>query len=240
MKRKVAIVQSNYIPWKGYFDLINSVDEFILFDDMQYTKRDWRNRNQIKAAQGPQWLSIPVQVSGRYHQKIRDTLVSEPSWRVNHWKTLVHAYSKAPHFESTRDFVEQLYVDAEFERLSDINHHFVSGICKYLGIKTRISFSMDYRLCEGKTERLIDLCIQAGGGTYISGPSAKGYLEEGKFMEAGLELEYFDYSGYPEYHQLHPPFLHAVSVLDLIFNEGPRAKRFMKTFPAADQDRTGL
>src|SRR5215510_8709820 len=103
MAKKVAIVQSNYIPWKGYFDLINSVDEFILFDDMQYTKRDWRNRNRIKTPDGVAWLTIPVAVKGKYHQRIADTLVSDPSWIASHWKTIRHCYARAPYFAVYRD-----------------------------------------------------------------------------------------------------------------------------------------
>src|SRR3954465_9010354 len=93
--RRVAIVQSNYVPWRGYFDLIASVDEFVLLDDAQYTKRDWRNRNRIKTAQGTRWLSVPVQVSGRYTQAIYDTFVADPDWARSHWETIRQTYARA-------------------------------------------------------------------------------------------------------------------------------------------------
>jgi hypothetical protein len=228
--KKVAIVQSNYIPWKGYFDLINSVDEFILFDDVQYTRRDWRNRNVIKTPRGLEWLSIPVAAKGQYHQKICDTQISEPGWGAKHWASLVHNYSKAPHFELYRPVFEPLYRQDE-PSLSSVNHAFVRAICGILGIATRISWSMDYRpLKEGKTERLVDLCRRVGGTEYVSGPAARDYIEPGLFEAAGIGLRYFDYGGYPEYPQRFGRFEHGVTVLDLLFNTGREARQFMKSF----------
>jgi hypothetical protein len=226
--RKVAIVQSNYIPWKGYFDLIASVDEFILYDDMQYTRRDWRNRNYIKTPKGLEWLTIPVEVKGKYLQKIRETRVSEMDWAQTHWKTLVHNYAKAPHFAHYRALFEDLYLGCREEYLSRINRRFIEAICRELGIATKLSWSMDYPLVDGKTERLLGLCKQVGAGHYLSGPSARGYLEEEQFAQEGITVEYMDYSGYPAYQQLHGEFQHGVTVLDLLFNEGPEARRFMK------------
>ncbi len=136
MAKSVAIVQSNYIPWRGYFDLINSVDEFILYDDVQYTIRDWRNRNIIKTAQGPKWLTIPVEVKGKYHQKIKDTAISDPGWARKHWATIVHSYSRAPYFAKYRELFENLYLGSEDKMLSGINHRFLSAICLLLEIGT--------------------------------------------------------------------------------------------------------
>lgn len=228
--KRVAIVQSNYIPWKGYFDLINRVDEFILFDDMQYTRRDWRNRNLIKTARGPAWLTIPVETKGKYLQKINETTVSDPTWNARHWKTLVRNYSKARHFQDCRAVFENLYMDLNEKFLSRINARFIRAICDFLGIRTAITCSTDYCLQDGRTERLVDLCRQAHAAEYVSGPTARGYIAEEQFREAGIALSYMDYTGYPEYAQLFPPFEHRVSVLDLIFNEGPAATQYMKSF----------
>ena len=228
--KKLAIVQSNYIPWKGYFDLINLVDEFILFDDMQYTRQDWRNRNKIKTPNGPMWLTIPVQVKGRYSQEIRETVIADPRWNQQHWKSIVHNYARAKHFQTYRELFEELYLDCKERFLSRINYRFLTAICEILGVETKLSWSMDYRLAEGKTERLIDLCKQAGATGYISGPTAKGYIDEELFRQEGIVLRYMDYSGYPEYNQLFPPFDHYVSIIDLIFNEGPDAPEYMKSF----------
>jgi WbqC-like protein family len=230
MPKKIAILQSNYIPWRGYFDLINLVDEFILYDDMQYTRRDWRNRNLIKTSNSLKWLTIPVHVKGKYFQKIKDTEVSDPSWRENHWRSILHSYSKAEYFIVHKELFEDLYLNSNETFLSQINFSFLAAICQILGIQTKISWSKDYDLVDGKTERLIALCKQAGGTEYLSGPAAKDYIDESLFESQGIRLSYMDYSGYPEYRQLHPPFEQGVSIIDLIFNEGPDATRYMKSF----------
>lgn len=228
--KKVAIVQSNYIPWKGYFDLINLVDEFILYDDMQYTRRDWRNRNKIITPNGLLWLTIPVATRGKYNQKISDTMVSEKDWGKKHWKTICCFYSKAKYFKEYKHCFEVLYLENNTEYLSLINFDFITLINKLLGIKTKISWSSEYHLKEDKARRLISLCKQVNATEYISGPLAKDYIQEGLFNEERITLTWMDYSGYPEYRQLYPPFKHGVSIIDLIFNEGPEATRYMKSF----------
>jgi hypothetical protein len=229
--KKVAILQSNYIPWKGYFDMIAAVDEFILYDDMQYTRRDWRNRNQIKTPQGVQWLTVPVQVKGRYHQTIRETEIDVSDWAEAHWKSLIQNYRRAPHFAEIAAWLEPLYLQTSFSHISVLNRTLTEAVCSYLGITTKISNSWDYRLIEGKTERLADLCAQAGGTEYISGPAARDYIEEPFFTERNIKLTWFDYTGYPEYPQLWGEFTHWVTILDLLFNCGREAPRYMRYIP---------
>jgi hypothetical protein len=226
--KKVAILQSNYIPWKGYFDMIAAVDEFILYDDMQYTRRDWRNRNQIKTPQGVQWLTVPVLVKGKYHQKIRETEIDGIEWQAAHWKTLVQNYRRAPHFTEIASWLEPIYLQENFTHISQLNRRLIEAICAYLGIQTTITSSWDYTLLDGKTERLADLCMQAGGAEYISGPAAKDYIDETVFTQMGLELSWFDYKGYPEYPQLWGEFTHGVTILDLLFNCGKRSPLYMR------------
>lgn len=226
--KKVAILQSNYIPWKGYFDLIAAVDEFIVYDDMQYTRRDWRNRNLIKTPQGTQWLTVPVVVKGRYFQKIRDTAIADGDWADTHWKALQQNYRRAACFAEIAEWLEPLYLQHRYALLSELNMAFMRSICEYLGIKTAITQSSDYTLVDGKTERLADLCRQAGGTEYISGPTARDYIQEDIFRDLGIELSWFDYSGYPEYPQLWGDFVHGVSILDLLFNCGKQAPRHMR------------
>ncbi len=225
--KKIAILQSNYIPWKGYFDIINQVDEFIFYDDVQYTKNDWRNRNKIKSASGPIWLTIPVRQE-TLSQKISETKISQDNWAEKHWKSISLNYSKAPFYSIYKDTLEKFFSEIKTPFLSEINRSAIELINSYLGINTILTSSVDYKLIEGKNERLIDLILQAGGTHYLSGPSAKDYIREDLFKEAGIEVSWMDYSGYPEYSQLFPPFVHAVSVLDLILNQGPEAKKFMK------------
>ena len=224
--KKIAILQSNYIPWKGYFDMIAAVDEFILYDDVQFTSSDWRNRNKIKTRQGVQWLTVPVVKD--FGQKIRETRINGTVWATKHWKTIAQNYSRAPYFSEVASFIQPLYLERQHELVSDMNRTFLEAINNYLGITTKISWSWDYHLGDGKTERLVDLCRQAGGDEYISGPAAKSYIDEMLFEEAGIKLTWFDYEGYPEYPQLWGEFTHQVTVLDLLFNCGPETPKYMR------------
>ncbi|XVQ82594.1 WbqC family protein [Microbispora siamensis] len=225
--KRVAIVQSNYIPWKGYFSLIDHVDEFMLFDDVQYTDRDWRNRNRIKTATGLKWLSVPLR-RGPRSQLINEVTVSDAGWPAAHWRILAQEYRKAPCFGQVAPTLESLYMTCDGTSLSEINRHFLEGICSLLGIEAGFTRSADYGATGSKTERLVDLCLKAGADEYLTGPAARAYLDESLFREAGIEVLWFDYSGYAEYPQLHPPFEHGVTVLDLIFNTGPAAGEYMK------------
>lgn len=229
--RCVVIVQSNYIPWKGYFDLIRRADELVLYDDVQYTRRDWRNRNRIKTRDGLQWLTIPVAVKGNYDAPIKEIRVAEVGWAERHWKTIRRAYARAPFFDLYADAVAGMYARAGSDRLSDVNRLFIERIASLLGIPTRISTSMEYPLVAGKTERLVDLCRQLDATEYLSGPSARAYIDADQFAAAGITLTYMDYSGYPDYPQLFPPFEHAVTVLDLLFNTGSRATEYLLPLP---------
>ena len=233
--KKVAIVQSNYVPWKGYFDLIAAVDEFILYDDMQYTRRDWRNRNRIKTPQGPQWITVPVEVKGKYAQTIFETRIAGSDWADKHWKSLELNYARAPHFDEVTRWLKPLYLERDHGLLSEMNRHLITAICAYLGIETTITLSSDYRLEDGKTERLASLVRQAGGDQYLSGPAARDYLDTEVFAREKIELSWFDYSGYPEYPQLWGDFEHHVSILDLLFNCGKEAPGYMKSV-----DKTSL
>jgi hypothetical protein len=226
--KRVAIVQSSYIPWKGYFDLIRAVDEFILLDTVQFSKGSWRNRNRIKTKDGLAWLSIPVYTSGRLLQAIEDTAVSDSTWATRHWQHLRDAYARTPFFDRYAASFEAAYRSIRTDRLSHINRTLTELLCEALGITTRISSASDYRASDDRMQRLIDLCRQAGATEYLSGPAARDYIDERLFAEAGIDLQFADYSGYPEYEQPYPPFEHAVSVVDLLFCTGPRAIDFMK------------
>jgi hypothetical protein len=227
--KKIAILQSNYIPWKGYFDMINMVDEFILYDDMQYTKRDWRNRNKIKTSKGSEWLSIPVTVKGKFFQKINETKVSDNVWRKKHFNAIKHNYSKSPYFKDYIHIFEDLYLNSKEEYLSQINYDFIIAINKILDIKTKIRTSSEFNLIEGQTEKLLGICKDTKANIYLSGASAQSYFDEELAQKENIKVEWMDYSDYKEYNQLFLPFEHGVSILDLIFNEGENAKKFMKS-----------
>ncbi|NJR67824.1 MAG: WbqC family protein [Synechococcales cyanobacterium CRU_2_2] len=226
--KKVAILQSNYIPWKGYFDLIAAVDEFILYDDMQYTRRDWRNRNKIKTPQGLQWLTVPVQVKGKYLQSIRETEIRDPAWSEEHWKALVCNYGRSPYFTEVATWLEPYYRDRTDTHLSALNRALIEAVCCYLGITTTIRNSWEYQLIEGKTERLADLCRQAQASEYLSGPAAQAYLDESIFAAQDIKVTWFDYGSYGEHPQLWGEFVHDVTILDMLFNCGPETPKYMR------------
>lgn len=228
--KQVAILQSNYIPWKGYFDLINMVDEFVLYDDVQYTRRDWRNRNIIKTPAGPKWLTIPVEVKGKYLQRINETRISDPLWGKHHWSSIIHNYARAKYFKQFAPVFEALYLQSQEELLSRVNHSFIVAICSILGVTTKLSWSSDYPNTHGRNERLISLCKSTDATHYVSGPAAKSYIDEALFQADGISVSYIDYGGYPVHTQLYGDFDHHVTILDLLFNEGPNATRFMKSF----------
>jgi hypothetical protein len=224
--KKVAILQSNYIPWKGYFDLIAAVDEFIIYDDVQFTKNDWRNRNQIKTSRGVEWISIPV--GQDISRRICDVMLPETDWRESHWSKLHQAYGKAPCYREIAAWLHPYYQSCEHATLSAWNRALIEAVCSYLGIKTKLSYVWEYSHSEGQTERLVDVCRQAGAAEYLSGPAAKAYLDESKFSDVGIHVTWFDYAGYPQYPQLWGEFVHGVSILDLLFNCGKDAPKYMR------------
>lgn len=229
-QKRIAIVQSNYIPWKGYFDMINSVDEFVVLDEVQFTKNDWRNRNRIKTRAGTQWISIPVRQE-KLEQKISETRISDNRWSTKHWNTLVHNYSRAKNFDAYASSIENIYKEASaLERLSDINLLFIRKLCCLLGIATKISSCTDYDFGGDRISRLVGICRQTGANAYLSGPAAKAYLEENLFVAAGIKVEWMNYNDYPIYDQLFPPFEHSVTILDLLFNAGTKHNLYLKTF----------
>jgi len=201
---------------------------FVVYDEMQYTKRDWRNRNLIKTPQGLKWLSIPVNVKGRYFQKINETKVSTKKWNKSHLAMLKQNYNKAKFYKEIIGWVEELYMNCNFEYHSEINLHFIREINKYLNIKTEIRFSKDYDLHEDKNQRLINVCKDLNATDYYSGPAAKLYMNKGLFEKNNIKVHYLDHSNYPQYPQLYDDFEKSVSILDLLFNLGLGSSKYIK------------
>jgi hypothetical protein len=225
---RISIIQSCYIPWKGFFDLIGRCDEYVVYDSAQYVKRHWHNRNRIKTAAGVQWLTIPVVTGGRFEQPIETVEIEKP-WADKHWRTLELAYKGAPFFEQVAPTVKGWYERAENQkRLTDVNAIFTVGIAKFLGLETRITRDTAYRAEGAKTERLLGIARAAGADCYLSGPSARAYFDEEMFAAAGITPEWMSYEGYPEYPQLHGPFEHAVTTLDVLFNAASDATRLIR------------
>jgi hypothetical protein len=224
MPHRVAILQSNYVPWKGYFDIIHDVDEFIFLDDVQYTKQSWRNRNRIKTERGAVWLTIPVGPSLK--RRICD--VELPSgWAEDHWRRIERAYSAAPHFATYGSFIHDLY-SATWTRLSDFNQRVIVAIAHdLLGLTTRFRDSRELELRSANQDRVIEALQRTGADVYVSGPAAKSYLDPPRFEALGIDLVWKSYEGYPEYRQYHPPFRHDVTILDLLFHTGGDAPHYI-------------
>ncbi len=227
--KKLAISQSNYIPWKGYFDMINMVDEFVFYDDVQYTNQDWRNRNKIKTQNGPEWLTIPV--GKDINRLINEVQIKDHSWQKKHWGKILHNYRMAPYFKEYKELFEEIYLNTIWTNLSELNQHIIKKISiDIFGITTKFTDSRSFNLSGKKEKRYIPLIKLLGATEYISGPSAKDYLTEEMLEKDAVKLIWLDYTNYSEYNQKFPPFKHDVSILDLIFNEGHNAKEYMMSF----------
>jgi hypothetical protein len=232
--KRVLITQSNYIPWKGYFDLIAAADEMIILDSVQYTRRDWRNRNIIKTPNGPLWLTVPVEVKGKFFQAIDETRIASSDWGDAHIRSIDVNYRRAASFKDVSPWLfETLSAASKEPMLSKMNEFIIRAICTRLGIHTpirRCTDMLDRDLMRDMdpTDRLLELCRSAGATDYISGPAAKDYMDVSKFTKHDITVSWADYSGYPEYPQLWGAFDHRVSIVDLLLNAGSTAAQFMK------------
>jgi WbqC-like protein family len=222
---KCVILQPSYLPWRGYFHQIQKADVFVFYDDVQYDDRGWRNRNRVKTSAGAKWLTIPVLSHGVQLAKtqVRDIRISwDRPWARKHLTTIQHSYAQAPFFERYRSLVESFY-DRRDECLADFTMHVTMALAAELRLtNTQFRRSSEFAVQGTKTDRLLALLGAVRADHYISGPSARDYIDESKLRRAGVTLEYMSYD-YPEYQQLYPPYDPGVSVLDLLFMKGEDA-----------------
>jgi hypothetical protein len=218
--RRVAILQSNYLPWRGYFDLIHDVDLFIFYDDVQYTHSDWRHRNKLMTRDGPRWLTIPA--GHDLKRLICEVEISDQSWKGKHRSIIEQNYRNARFIKETQSLLDFLYENS-ITNLSDYNQRAIKHLSDILGIRTQFTDSRLLAVTGRKTERLIGILEKVGATTYISGPSARDYIDESMFIEAGIQLVYKEYPAYPAYQQCFSPFSPFVTVLDLLLNMGLEA-----------------
>jgi len=228
VKNKIIITQSNYIPWKGYFTTMRKATHFVIYDDAQYTKRDWRNRNKIVTPNGLKWLSIPIDVKGKYRQKINEAKISDPNWATEHWNKIYENYKKAPYFKDISDHFKELYLDKlqNLESLTDINRVILEKCIELLEIEIKILDSRNFNLRGEKTEKLINVCKDLEADEYFTGPAAKNYIEEDLFLDNGIKLSYYNLENFPSYEQQWDGFEHKVSILDMFFNLGYESKSY--------------
>jgi len=223
-----VILQPSFIPWRGYFDQIRKADVFVFYDDVQYDKHGWRNRNRIKTPTGARWLTVPVLHRGNVEQRtpIKDIRVDQHSdWRRKHTLTIEQSYGRAPFFARYEALVKETYA-RDWGLLADLTIETTVTLARELGLSTRFVRSSELAIPGERNQRLVRILTELGASHYITGPAARAYMDETFFREAGISVEYMTY-GYPEYPQLYPPFDPHVSILDLLFMTGPDAGRYI-------------
>lgn len=225
---KVVIIQPSFLPWRGYFHLIQRSDIFVFYDDVQYDKHSWRNRNQIKTPNGPQWITVPVLTKNKFGQKINEIEInnSNKGWQRKILGSIFLNYKKAKFYDRYIPVVDNI-LSKEWPSLCALDVYATKKICEILGIKAQFFISSELNVSGDKISRLINICKKLGGTHYISGPSAKNYLKDTEeFTKNGIKLEFHDYN-YPEYTQLYGKFEPAVSIIDLIFNCGDESPEYI-------------
>lgn len=220
-------MQSNYMPWKGYYDIIHDVDVFVYYDEVQYTKNDWRNRNKIYTPNGVKWITLPCGYD--IHRNISEIkLKNELNWQTTHYNLIKNSYEKAPFWNKYSDFIEYVYLERKWEYLYELNRYCIETISKnILGIKTVFCDSRDYPTTGFKSEKLLDLLIKVGTNIYVSGPAAKSYIQQEEYTKAGIDIVWKNYDNYPPYKQQYTPNFYDLSILDLIFNTGEEAPYYI-------------
>ena len=222
-----AVLQPSYLPWRGYFHQIQKADVFVFYDDVQYDKHGWRNRNKIKTAAGPRWITVPVSARGNVVSglPIHEVSIAGHGWAAKHLRTIEQAYAKAPHIDRCLSVIEP-HLSRGLDNLAELDIGLTMALAQELGIRAEFVRSSELGVSGDRMERLVGVLERVGATHYISGPAAQAYLDEGRLDEAGISLEYMAYD-YPEYHQLHPPYEPHVSIVDLLAMEGARAPSFI-------------
>jgi hypothetical protein len=224
---KVGIIQSNFLPWRGYFDFIREVDMFIVHDDLQYTKSDWRNRNKIKTPRGLEWITVPVNYKTT-SQTIEETTIDYSTrWAQKMLNRIREIYRQAPYFETYFTQLNDLLLEPA-DTISGLNLRLTHWVCEHLQIHTPIKLSHEFHPQGSKTGRLVGILKQVNATVYLSGPAAQAYLIPELLENEGIRLEYKKYN-YPEYPQLFSPFEPYVSIIDLLFMTGEDARHYLES-----------
>ena len=226
MAKTVAVIQSSYLPWKGYFDIIHDADVFVFYDDVKYTKNDWRNRNRVKMNDQVVWLTIPIGKDA-VHQRICDVTIQPGDWQEKHWRTIRQCYGKCEFFHEYAPVFEQIFCRRQWTSLSELNQALIRQICEWLKIDSQLVDSREFPREGSKQDALIALLKKVDATDYVSGPAAGDYIDPMVFEREGIELTFKDYGNYPEYPQGEGGFEHGVSVIDLLFRFGADCPRFI-------------
>jgi hypothetical protein len=216
----LVVLQPGYLPWLGYFDLLNKADVFVHYDDVQFDKNGWRNRNRVKGARGPVWLTVPVRHSGRAGQPILDVEIDDhQNWRHKHLATISQFYARAPYVQAILPKLTEL-LKRPWCRLVELDLAIIDWLAAELGIVTDRNRASQLGIGGDQSGRLLNLCRHFGATRYLSGDAARDYLDVARFSAAGIEVHWHNYA-HPRYDQLHGTFVSHLSVLALILNMGP-------------------
>ncbi len=225
---RLAVLQPSYLPWLGYFDQIDRVDVFVYYDDVQYDRNGWRNRNRVKGPNGPVWLTVPVKHTGRGLQRICDVEIDgQRNWAQKHLRSIAQFYAKAPY---VNDYIPRLteLLGQTWTHLADLDIAINEAIIEWLGLGARVVRSSTLRVEGDRNERLIHICRHFGAGHYLSGNAAKSYVDLEAFAASGISVEWQDYE-HPNYSQLHGTFVSHLSTIDLLMNAGPETLRILRS-----------
>jgi hypothetical protein len=219
--KSIAIMQPTFMPWIGYLALMDAVDEFVYLDHVQFDKRSWQQRNRIKTANGPLWLSVPVASRGKRAQAINEAMIirEDAEFPRKIIKSIEHNYKKAPFYE---DYAPELFaiLSGGHAPLCELNTALIDFFRRKIGIDTPLSFSSAMNVQGRKAALLVDICRQKGAKRYVSPPGSREYLDTSDdFDRAGIPVAYFEYA-HPEWRQLHGEFEPYMSALDLLMNMG--------------------
>lgn len=222
----IGILQPGYLPWLGFFEQLYRSDIFVIYDDVQYDKNGWRNRNRIKTPNGIQWLTVPVLLKGDSKSLIRDVKINnQERWRKKHCQSIKTNYSKSKFYNHYFYLFEKVY-SKEWNFLIDLDMELIYVLCDLLGLKRKIVYSSDLGVQGDKNERLIKICKKFGASIFYEGYAGKDYIDKKVFIESGIEVKFQDYR-HPEYNQLYGDFVPYLSVIDLLFNEGDSSLKIL-------------
>lgn len=225
----VSVHQPQYLPWLGYFDKILKSDIFVFLDNVQYKKREFQNRNKIRAKNGWLWLTVPVITKSLFYQKISEVKIDNTQhWQKEHWETIKMYYRSSKYFENYKDFFEKSY-NQEWTKLTDLNVTIIKYLLECLEIKIPLLFESELGINGEATERIINICKKLNADTYLSGIGGKDYLDEELMKKEKIKLIYQDFK-HPEYPQVYPGFELYMSAIDLLFNGGPESKKILMNY----------
>lgn len=217
---RIGILQPGYLPWLGFFEQIYRSDVFVIYDDVQYDKEGWRNRNRIKTANGVQWLTVPVIMSFKEHPLIHEVRIdNKQNWRKKHLMSMQQSYSKAPFYRKYIGMFEEAYSKG-WQYLVDIDMHFILELTNCLGMgDKKIVRSSTLNIDGDRIERLINICKKFNADTFYEGAAGRDYIDAAYFAQCGIKVEFQDYK-HPVYKQIYNDFVPYLSVIDLLFNYG--------------------